>query len=97
MRIPHIYLLPDYVYISEQQDLLKEFHSFLFESELEGWWREPSDWPAIQDFKTFNKWFDVDFHSCISDFGDSPLIDDEAQSEITRSSVFQQIKGWFRQ
>ena len=73
---PHVYLLPELVYMSEQEALIAEFCETLFERELEGWWREPEDWPRVRNPKTFKIWFDVEFHSCIDDLEDFPLVDD---------------------
>ena len=71
----HVYLLPELVYMSEKETLTAEFWETLFELELEAWWREPADWPRVRDQKAFKKWFDVEFHSCIEDLEDFPLID----------------------
>ena len=71
----HVYLLPEYAYVSEQQDLIAQFFDVLFELELGGWWQKPDDWPSVRDLNTFNEWFDIEFHSCIEDLGDFPLID----------------------
>ena len=71
----HVYLLPELVYMSEQETLIAEFWETLFELELEGWWREPADWPRVRDQNTFKKWFDVEFHSGIEDLEVFPLID----------------------
>ena len=93
----HVYLLPEYVYVSEQNDLIEEFLEVLFESELEGWWRQTDDWPSDRNLKMFNKWFDIEFHSCIEDLGDTPLIDDEGTSMSTLRSAIQRLTGWFKQ
>lgn len=71
----HVYLLPEFVDMSEQETLIAEFWETLFELELEGWWREPNDWPHLRNQRTFKKWFDVEFHSCIEDLEDFSLVD----------------------
>jgi hypothetical protein len=73
---PHVYLLPDYAYLSEEDELIAEFYDLIFESELAGWWTHALDWPKYRTLNMFKEWFDVAFHSCIEDLVDAPLIDD---------------------
>ena len=72
----HVYLLPEYGMINEQEQLIKQFFDLVFESELEGWWTNENDWPSPRDMKMFKQWFDIEFHSMIQDLTDEPLIDD---------------------
>ena len=71
------YLLPDLDYGNEEKELLARFFDLIFEEQLNGWWTEKSDWPVDRDLTTFNKWFDVEFHSVVLDLVDAPLKDDE--------------------
>ena len=49
----------------------------LFEEELEGWYTVPSLWPKNRTWKLFNQWFGIEFHSCIIDTAEEPIIDDD--------------------
>ncbi len=69
------YLLPDYSYDEEQDEILVRFYELIFEEQLEGWWKDESDWPPKRDFTMFNKWFDLEFHSLVIDLVDAPLED----------------------
>lgn len=69
------YLLPDYSYDNEQDEILARFYEVIFEEQLDGWWTEESDWPPKRDFAMFSKWFDVEFHSLVIDLVDAPLED----------------------
>jgi hypothetical protein len=71
------YLLPAIIYDSEEAELLQQFYDLIFEEQLNGWWKEKSDWPKKRDMTTFKKWFDVEFHSLVLDLVDAPLQDDE--------------------
>jgi hypothetical protein len=73
-----VYLLPEYSYDNEQEELLADFYDLIFEEQLNGWWTEKSAWPVNRDLATFKKWFDVEFHSAVLDLVDAPLEDDEA-------------------
>ena len=78
-RVNHdrtVYLLPEYVYNSEQNSLIEQFHDLIFEERLYSWWRDEKDWPHPRDLATFKKWFDVEFHSMIIDLVDHPLVDE---------------------
>lgn len=74
---PQIYLLPQYDMVDEQEELLIDCSEHLFANQLAGWWTDVSDWPSNRNFKTFNQWFDVEFHSVIEDLVKTPLIDDD--------------------
>ena len=72
-----VYLLPDYAYDGEQEDLLGQFYDLVFQEQLDGWWTEESAWPQKRDLALFKKWFDVEFHSAVLDLVDAPLEDDD--------------------
>ena len=73
------YLLPDYTYDTEQEEILADYFDLIFEEQLAGWWKVESDWPADRDLGTFKKWFDVEFHSAILDLVDESLKDEESK------------------
>jgi len=74
---PHIYLLPEYEMIDQEDALLAHFYDIVFEAELNGWWTDETNWPSNRSFQLFKEWFDVSFHSMIEDLVDEPLIDDD--------------------
>ena len=49
----------------------------LFESELEGWYTDPSLWPQDITLALFHAWFEVECHTVIVDTVDGALVDDE--------------------
>ncbi len=67
------YLLPEYSYDTEEEDLLADFYDLIFEEQLNGWWTEKSAWPENRDLTLFKEWFDVEFHSAVLDLVDAPL------------------------
>lgn len=52
----------------------------LFESELEGWYTDPTLWPK-RTLKRFDEWFDVECHSVLIDTLGTPIEDDEAGTD----------------
>ena len=65
------FLLPDLGY--DEEDILAQYYDLMFEEQLMGWWTDRKDWPYPRDLSTFNKWFDVEFHSLVFDLVDEPL------------------------
>ena len=49
----------------------------LFENELEDWYTDESLWPKKRDRKTFDEWFDVEYHTVLIDTVEGPIEDDE--------------------
>ncbi len=71
---PHIYLLPEYAYLSERKELLDAFWPAIFERMLEGWVTDEALWPADRTRQMFDEWFEVQMTSVIEDFDvDEPL------------------------
>ena len=48
----------------------------LFESELEGWYTDPSLWPKKRTLKMFQEWFDVEYHTVLVDTAGGEIFDD---------------------
>ena len=67
-----VFLLPYFSSYDETEGLLREFFEEIFEKWLAGYWTNPVHWPADRSLKVFHEWFDVKFHSMITD-----LVDDE--------------------
>jgi hypothetical protein len=72
-----LYLLPEYTFESEEEEILAHYFDLIFEEELSGWWTNEADWPADRGLDTFKKWFDFEFQSMIVDIVDAPLTDEE--------------------
>ena len=49
----------------------------LFESELEGWYTDPSLWPKKRTLKVFRDWFEVEYHTVLVDTVGEPITDDD--------------------
>ncbi len=71
------YLLPDYTYDTEQEEILAHYFDLIFEERLTGWWRVQTDWPPSRDLDNFKKWFSVEFHSMVIDLVDETLKDEK--------------------
>jgi hypothetical protein len=70
---PAIYLIKECVDDLAFLDEVRRIFPVIFEQQLEAWWTEPSDWPALLTFDTFRDWFDCSFHSEIFDTCQLPL------------------------
>jgi hypothetical protein len=69
------FLLPECDSLDESRVYVNKIHKTIFEIELEGWWRDPADWPQKITAKKFHEWFDVEYHSLVIDTtGDDFLI-----------------------
>ena len=75
-----VYLVSDEVAESpeEVRRWVKANWRSLFESELEGWYTDPTLWPK-RTLKRFDEWFDVECHSMLVDTLGTPIEDDEAE------------------
>ncbi|TDR52723.1 hypothetical protein DFP85_11147 [Halomonas ventosae] len=75
-----VYLISDEVAESpeEVRRWVKANWCSLFESELEGWYTDPTLWPK-RTLKRFDEWFDVECHSMLVDTIGTPIEDDEAE------------------
>ena len=67
-------LIPEYGYPSELEANIKEIYSAVFETELDAWHRDTSQWPARRDYQTFQAWFDVEVHSMAFDFVEGEIV-----------------------
>ena len=50
----------------------------LFESELEGWYTNPTLWPEDRSLYRFREWFDVQCHTVLVDTVGGVICDDDA-------------------
>lgn len=75
-----VYLVSDEVSESpeEVRRWVKANWRNLFESELEGWYTDPTLWPKLT-LKRFDEWFEVECHSVMFDTLGTPIVDDEAE------------------
>jgi hypothetical protein len=71
---PTVYLLPECEDEKAVTSVLKKRYRVIFEEELEGWYRDRTNWPEPLTFRLFQSWFDISFHSMIEDTCDSPLM-----------------------
>jgi len=75
-----VYLISDEVaeFPEEVRRWVKANWRGLFESELEGWYTDPTQWPKLT-LKRFDEWFEVECHGVMIDTLGTPIEDDEAQ------------------
>ena len=68
-----VYLLPEYEMDDEREEILADYYDIIFEDQLAAWWTDSAIWPKTRDLSTFKEWFDIEFHSLISDLVNLPL------------------------
>jgi hypothetical protein len=68
-----IYLVEESSLDLDPEPSLRRHYSAIFEQELAGWHRDPSEWPRQRNLNTFLKWFDIKIHSMIVDLAEIPL------------------------
>jgi hypothetical protein len=68
------YLIPEFEFLTDRMEILSWCLDFVFEEELYAWCTDRTTWPNQRDLNTFLQWFDVEFHSIVSDLTpDVPL------------------------
>ena len=55
---------------------IKRNFKALFESELEGWYADPSLWPEKLTLKMFREWFEIECHTVLVDTVGEAIYDD---------------------
>ena len=68
-----VYLAPDFESDRGVAAYLRRHYPRIFEAELRAWMLDESTWPAQRDFETFNRWFEVEYHSIVADLCDTSL------------------------
>jgi hypothetical protein len=51
----------------------------LFEAELDGWYTDPSLWPADRSVARLKEWCTFELHTLVFDTGGAPLYDDDIE------------------
>ena len=64
---PTAILLPEFDSTTEAMHYVHRRAREIFESELAGWSSDRDTWPSKTDFRTFQKWFDLEFCSMVYD------------------------------
>ena len=72
-----MYLLPEYGYDHEVENLLREAAELIFEKELNAWHTDPKDWPEDLSYQSLLAWFDVTVESVVVDLVDGPVVGEE--------------------
>lgn len=70
-------LIPDYDFESDAEKFIEEHYSWIFRNELAEWWEVEADWPEDRDYRMFQDWFEVEFHSIVFDLVDGPVVTEE--------------------
>jgi hypothetical protein len=71
---PTAYLLPESGSDEEAVRQVRRFCKEILTAELDGWWRQRSDWPENLNFGLFKRWFEWQYHSVVLDLATGPLI-----------------------
>ena len=72
-----VYLLPEADSEEQAARHVRRFCKEILEAELDGWWRQRSDWPQNLNYGLFAEWFDWQYHSVVLDLAQGPLIPEE--------------------
>ena len=72
-----VYLIPEFTSEAEQRQVLQEVFAGVFESELEQWHTQESDWPKKRTLSMFRQWFVIEMHSGVADVCAFPIEDSE--------------------
>ena len=56
---------------------IKDNYKILFETELAGWYTDPSLWPQNITLKLFREWFEVECHTEVIDTADGSIYEDD--------------------
>jgi hypothetical protein len=70
---PTVYLLPECESEEETRTNLEWKCGWIFENQLDGWYRVPSTWPRQRDMDAFERWFEWSSHSMVLDLCDDPI------------------------
>ena len=74
---PSMYLMPEYDDDAGAWALLEHAFDAIFDTELEAWHTEPTDWPKNRSFSMFRDWFEITFVSLIEDLCEGPIVNDD--------------------
>lgn len=66
-------LIPEYDTDKDAEKYINDIWDDLFEEELWGWCTNEDWWPKVRTQKMFWQWFDIEFHSIVSDPYDLPI------------------------
>jgi len=76
-RENNIYMIEEYETPAHLEKIVKSIYSDIFEEELNAWHRDMETWPKNRDYKTFQKWFEVEAHSMVFDMLDQDVEEEE--------------------
>ena len=57
--------------------ILRRCFASIFEEQLEGWHRDPDDWPKQRNIALFQDWFDADVVDLVFDLSEGPIEHDD--------------------
>ena len=63
----NVYLVSGFEDEGDENRQLRKHYLEIFENELAAYYQDESRWPKPRDFKTFQAWFSVSFHSLVFD------------------------------
>lgn len=69
-----MFLGPEVERVEDARAFVLAHFDYFFETYLEMWWLDDSDWPQKRTAKMFQEWFDVTISSMVEDVMDEPLI-----------------------
>jgi len=67
------HLVPISNYDIEPDHILKRHFSEIFELQLWEWYTDKTLWPANRTYQKFKKWFEIEIHTMVYDFGDNAI------------------------
>jgi hypothetical protein len=59
------------------EDVVRRNYAAIIEEQLDGWHRNPDDWPTKRTYAMFEQWFEARVVDLVFDLGDGPIAHDE--------------------
>lgn len=73
------FLIPQFDMTPDSHAWVRENFDLMFEIALDSWYTDPELWPQNRDWKTFNRWFDVELIKVAWDLVNQPLSSEPPQ------------------
>ena len=78
---PHVYLIPEYDFDEDGEELLSECCEWIFEEELCTWTYDRDLWPQDRNLEQFQQWFTAILHPLVIDADDEEELRNHPSAE----------------
>jgi hypothetical protein len=69
-----VLLVPQDTTLAQAREYVDSLKPYLFEMQLNLWYRDPRTWPRERSNAPFDEWFDLELHTLVVDLVDEPLL-----------------------